>query len=160
MPERYITLDFESSGLAEHSYPIEVGVAIGDGQRIAQRFNTLIRPRAGWIEHGVWLAAAQAIHGITEAELSQGLDADEVCDRLDAMLKGQVVIVDGGEWDIYWLLRLYAGRKPAFRLCDIEKVPYNALAQMREKISVAHRAQADADWLHDALMAIEWKIAA
>ena len=160
MPERYITLDFESSGLAENSYPIEVGVAIGNGQRVAERFNTLIKPRPDWIANGVWLEAAQAIHGITMAELREGLGADEVCDRLDAMLKGQVVIVDGGEWDIYWLLRLYAGRQPAFRLCNIEKIPYYTLGLMRQKISVAHRAQADADWLHDALMEIEWEIAA
>lgn len=160
MPERYTTLDFESSGLAEQSYPIEVGVALGDGAKIAQRFNTLIRPRPEWIHSGVWLEKAQAIHGIERASLDNGMDADEVCDRLDALLRGRIVIVDGGQWDIYWLLRLYAGRKPAFRLCDVEKLPYFELAQMRRSITVMHRAQNDADWLHDALMEIEWKLPA
>lgn len=151
------TMDFEASGLIQLSYPIEVGVYIGDEDGEIASFSTLIKPRPAWVREGIWLDEAQAIHGITPDELASGMDADLVCRRLDALLSGQTVVVDGGSWDAYWLGRLYDWTPPAFRLARDEDIPHNQLHALRSRGVAAHRALPDAKWLHGALHEIEAK---
>ncbi len=155
MPKHIITLDFEASALQVGSFPIEVGVAIGNGEKIIHTFTTLIQPRPDWLDHGVWSADAAAVHGIKAAHLVRGMSADDVCTALDRLLYGAAVYVDGGYFDAYWLFRLYAGASPKFRLHDLDAVPYRELRRRRADAPAEHRALPDAKWLHDALLEIE-----
>ena len=74
--------------------------------------------------------------------------------KLDTLLHGTTVHVDGGYFDAYWLMRLYNGATPKFRLTNLDAVPYKTLRQMRVDNPPKHRALADARWLHDALIEI------
>ena len=151
---RLATLDFEASSLDENSYPIEVGVAISEDNAITQTYEALIRPREAWVRNGRWSKAAERVHGISQASLEDGMDADAVCDALDTLLKEQVVYADGGDFDAYWLERLYGSRKPAFSLCRHDQLPAKALLALRQSHKVVHRALADALWLNEALQTI------
>ena len=155
MAKPIMTLDFEASALQLGSFPIEVGVAIGNGEKIIQTFTTLIQPRPEWLDSGVWSKQSQAIHGIEAAQLARGMPANEVCSALDRLLHGAAVYVDGGYFDAYWLFRLYAGKSPKFRLVDLDAVPYRDLRKKRADDPADHRALPDAKWLHDALVEIE-----
>jgi len=150
-----MTLDFEASALQLGSFPIEVGVAIGNGEKIIQTFTTFIQPRSEWVDHGVWSKQSETIHGIKATQLARGMPADEVCSALDRILCGAAVYVDGGYFDAYWLFRLYDGKTPQFRLVDLDAVPYRELRKKRADDPADHRALPDAKWLHDALVEIE-----
>ena len=111
-----VTLDLEASSLDETGYPIEVACVLGNPSGITGQFSTFIRPRSSWRAAQHWSPASAAIHGIAFDRLSDGLDADVVCDLLDRMLGGLLVSVDGGTYDEFWLARLYNGRPMAFAL--------------------------------------------
>lgn len=54
-------IDFEASGLGQHSYPIEVGWS----DRAGNIRSMLIRPTGEWFEEPLaWDLNAQALHGI------------------------------------------------------------------------------------------------
>lgn len=155
MAKPIMTLDFEASALQLGSFPIEVGIAIGNGEKIIQTFTTLIQPRPEWLDHGVWSKQSEAVHGIKASQLARGMPAIEVCSALDRLLYGSAVYVDGGYFDAYWLFRLYGGKSPKFRLVDLDVIPYRELRKKRADEPADHRALPDAKWLHDALVEIE-----
>lgn len=146
----FATLDFEASSLNSESWPIEVGAVIGDGKVVVAEYASLIRPRPPWTMNG-WDKKSEAIHKIERALLDSAPVADAVCDQLDAFLAGMSVTFDGGQYDCFWLERLYAGRPPAFHITPINQVPYSRIADRKKQSRVAHRALADARWLHAAL---------
>ncbi len=111
-------LDFEASGFGYDSYPIEVGVALSNGER----FCTLIIPLEGWTH---WDSSAEKVHQIQHADLARhGLPIDDVCLRLNQLLREQTVYSDGWVVDKPWLNTLYeaAGIKPTFTLSPIESI--------------------------------------
>lgn len=82
-------LDIEASGFGRHSYPIEVGYVLSDGQA----FCTLIRPEPEWTH---WDPAAERLHHISrDLVLARGRPAVEVARMLNAQLVGQTVYSDG-----------------------------------------------------------------
>jgi hypothetical protein len=106
--------DLEASSLAEHSYPVELGVALPrqtgpDAWEIELR-SWLVRPTTAWLAEGdAWSSTAEAIHGLSlERLLAEGLPPAEVAAALDAALAGPLLVSDTGEhgFDRLWLDRL------------------------------------------------------
>jgi len=57
-------IDVEASGLQSGSYPVEVGIAFANGERLSM----LIQPEPEWVH---WDLQAQRLHGISRRTLSQ-----------------------------------------------------------------------------------------
>lgn len=146
-----IIMDLEASGFGPQSYPIEVGLALSNGDR----FCTLIRPHADW-DH--WDTSAQGVHNITRDMLMRhGADVHDVATQLNNLLAGMTVYSDGWVVDKPWLIRLFhaAGMEMAFQLSPIEMImtePQILLwddtkIRVTENAAIArHRASNDA-WL-------------
>ena len=142
-------LDFEASGFGCESYPIEVGLALGGGER----FCTLIRPADDWVH---WDQQAENVHHITRNDLNAyGIAIADVCARLNQLLRGQTVYCDGWVVDKPWLNRLYeaAQVEPTFSLSPIESIQseaqQKAWAEVKAELLHAfafdrHRASNDA----------------
>lgn len=141
------TLDFEASSLDETSHPIEVAFVLGPTGGVTGRFSTLIRPRAHWKGPKAWSEASQAVHGIAAAELDDGMDADSVCNVLNAALADLNVAVDGGSFDAFWLERLYDGRPCTFELDHLSGVDPAEFNERKRGAGAIHRALPDAEWL-------------
>jgi hypothetical protein len=116
-----LCLDFEASGCDPRGYPIEVAiadVATGDTRE------WLIAPTPAWLETGVWEAEAEAVHGITLAEIiAQGRGVDDVAAELTAHTRGAQVLSDAPSFDTKWLCDLYraTGAEPPFVLRDFHQ---------------------------------------
>lgn len=115
MNEKIITLDFEASGLATDSYPIEVGIVLEDGSA----WCSLIEPPPHWTH---WCPKAESIHRISQEQLTQhGKPIQEVVLTLNEKLKGKTVYSDCWVLDQPWLIKLYneVRLSPSFQLRDI-----------------------------------------
>ena len=144
-------LDFEASGFGYESYPIEVGVALANGER----FCTLIQPLELWVH---WDESAQEVHNITSQDLYRhGLPVADVCARLNQLLAGQTVYCDGWVVDKPWLTKLFdaAAMFTSFSLSPIESIQSpeqqrvwdEVKAELLDKLAFdRHRAS------HDALL--------
>ena len=144
-----ITLDVEASGFGRGSYPIEIGVAFGDGSTEA----FLIHPAPQWSH---WDPAAEAVHGIDREQLMlHGRSVVEVAALLNARLGGNRVFSDAWSFDSSWVARLYdaAGFAQSFRIDTVRTLLTEeevavwtaALEQVRaEHGGVRHRAAEDA----------------
>lgn len=106
-------LDIEASGFGRGSYPIEVGIARGDGSGCA----LLIQPRQDWTH---WDPQAERLHGISRERLErEGHPVIQVARWLNDELGGlEKVYSDSWGFDNTWLSLLFhhAGMLPAFRL--------------------------------------------
>ncbi len=149
-------IDIEASGFGRHSYPIEVGYVLADGQARCM----LIRPAEGWTH---WDPGAARVHGISRgALLAHGRSVDDVAALLNADLAGLTAYCDGWAHDYTWLATLFeaAGRSPAFKLESINRLLGDTqLSQLDDarRAAVAelgltrHRASNDARALQLAL---------
>lgn len=111
-------VDIEASGFGPNSYPLEVGVVLGNGER----YCSLIKPEDDWIH---WSKDAEAIHGISRSTIEQrGRKAKEVCQELNAFLGSSHVFSDAWSHDQHWLQTLFASAKisPRFKLRAIEHI--------------------------------------
>lgn len=147
-------IDFEASSLdLVASYPIEVGVCMGDGYIDSW----LIRPYILWQD---WSESAQQVHGITqEVLLEEGLEISQVTERLDRLLP-PVVYCDAWTFDSFWLHRLYRaiGKRPCFQLESVSTLLNReqcaSWAEIRQAVIedlgvTTHRAANDAQILHE-----------
>jgi len=144
-----IILDIEASGLGAGSYPIEIGVALPDGES----YCSLVRPEPDW-QH--WDAGAEATHGIPrEVPVSRGRPAAEVAEALNRLLAGKVAYSDGWSNDYSWLSLLFDAARtvPRFRLDNLrallsedEAARWHATKDevISELRPVRHRASSDA----------------
>jgi hypothetical protein len=138
-------LDFEASGTDPRGYPIEVAiadVATGDTRQ------WLIAPTSAWLETGLWDAEAEAIHGLSRAEIiAQGRSVDEVAAELTAHTRGAQVLSDAPAFDTKWLHDLYraTGAEPPFILRDFHQFVWReaAIRGRRPDIAIV-KAEADA----------------
>ncbi|WP_461517084.1 3'-5' exonuclease [Porticoccus sp.] len=149
-------VDIEASGLSPTSYPIEVGIV--NGQREYQR---LISPAQSW-KH--WSPKSEELHGIPRRQLySEGTTPIEVAGELNSMLGDSTVFSDHGDWDSFWLQRLYdcVGIKQTFTLADIttllDECQMRRFAITLDKLRKtgnyrAHRALDDARVIHSAVI--------
>ncbi len=103
MPETFIPtiIDVEASGFGQGSYPIEIGVALPDGQTAC----FLIKPHEEW-NH--WDAAGEKAHGISRELLAkQGKSLSVVAQTLNTLLAGKTVYSDAWSFDSSWIALLY-----------------------------------------------------
>lgn len=142
-------MDIEASGFGSHSYPIEIGFALGDGRR----FSCLVSPAADW-RH--WDAGAEAVHGLSRDTLVRhGRTPIAVASTLNELLAGRTLYSDGWVLDQPWLNRLYATARVQrrFQLSPLELLLSEAQMQLwaetkavveRELDLQRHRASQDA----------------
>ena len=144
-------IDIEASGFGSTSYPIEIGVALADGQK----FCTLILPAPGWTH---WDEEAEKVHHISRQVLeTYGKPIQEVADELNKLLAGLTLYSDGWVVDKPWLTTLFyaAGRTMKFNVSPLEMIlSEKQMADWKEtkdniihKLKLArHRASNDA-WI-------------
>lgn len=113
-----IIIDVEASGFGIGSYPIEVGLVLGDGSRHCY----LIAPARTW-KH--WDADAERVHGISRELLStHGRPLQDVAWRLNELLRNKTVYSDAWSFDMSWLGKLFdaANMHQAFQIADIAEL--------------------------------------
>ena len=149
MDFRPYIIDVEASGFGVDSYPIEVGLALEEGER----FCSLIQPVAGW---GHWSEDAEACHQIARACLFQhGKPAASVASMLNLILQHKTVYSDGWVVDKPWMERLFAsvGMAMQFRISPLEMILNEAQMEIwhatktqieTELNATRHRASSDA----------------
>lgn len=140
-----VCIDVEASAL-EDGYPIEIGIAeVPSGAVRAW----LIRPMAGWIERGVWSAEAEAVHGISLAQLSaEGLPPQRVAEELVQAVQGARLVSDNPSYDGAWLEMLYRAAgivSSRVQLEDFHAFAWNLAARTRARPDIAiMKAEAEA----------------
>ena len=104
MTDKYkmpIIIDVEASGFGPFSYPVEIGVAMNDGEK----YCTLILPAPDWTH---WDNAAEQIHHISRNTLHDyGKPMEQVAMELNLLLQGKTVYTDGWVVDKPWILKLF-----------------------------------------------------
>lgn len=86
---RPIIIDLEASDFGPFSYPIEVGVALGNGEK----YCTLVSPAPDWTH---WDAQAERIHRIPRDILEEhGKPVARVAGELNDLLRDKTVYTDG-----------------------------------------------------------------
>lgn len=142
-------IDLEASGFGPESYPIEVGLALDEGER----YCSLIRPKADW-EH--WSTEAEQYHHIErDILLRYGKSAEVVATELNERLYNMTVYSDGWVVDQSWLIKLFyrAGIPMQFRVSALEmilsedqmEIWHEVKAQILTELALQrHRASNDA----------------
>lgn len=134
-------VDFEASGIAPDSYPIEIAVVHPGGE-----YQSLIKPVRYW-DH--WSYDAQDMHGITREQLlDEGKPATDIAQQLNEMFAGHYLVSDASE-DSYWVEALYdaAELDPTFTVATVEQMvgPEHAAAiYYQTPVKREHRALDDA----------------
>lgn len=109
-------IDLEASGFNTESYPIEIGLVLGNGTS----FEVVIKPDEKWTH---WCEQAQEVHGLSRKYLNNfGHEVRPVCEALNDICKGQTLYTDAWVWDSLWLRRLYetAGMQATFTCSPLE----------------------------------------
>lgn len=144
-------IDFEASGLADGSWPIEVGLSWIDKAGRAHSWASLICPAVAW-SASLWADQSAAVHGIARADLDAAPTAAEVAREVMRRSEGMRLVSDAPEFDQRWLDMLLTFGATGERLIeDFDEVTltrfdettldwiYEALARM----PVPHRAGPD-----------------
>lgn len=143
-------IDFEASGIAPDSYPIEVAVVSSDAI-----FSSLIKPARYWTH---WSFDAQDMHGLTQDHLLQEGDTPgTVAELMNQLFSGQVLCSDSPQ-DVFWFDVLYeaADLMPTFELQPLEVfVGRKAASEIYRRLPTTrhHRALNDATALMNACRA-------
>ena len=143
-------IDFEASGIAPDSYPIEVAVVSSETS-----FSSLIKPVRYWMH---WSFDAQDMHGLSQDQLLQGGDTPyAVARNMNQLFSGQVLCSDSPQ-DVFWFDVLYeaADLMPTFELKPLEIfVGREAASDIYRRLPTTrhHRALNDATSLMNACRA-------
>jgi hypothetical protein len=155
--ERPFIIDIEASGFGPHSYPIEVGLALGPGSR----FCSLITPVPDWTH---WDASAEAVHHIPREILqTHGKPAMQVALSLNELLADATVYSDGWVVDKPWLIQLFsrAAVPQRFAISPLEMIlserqmeAWHEVKQevIRELALTRHRASFDAQIIQETYL--------
>ncbi len=111
-------IDIEASGLSSMSYPIEVGVVMGNGEK----YCSLIIPAPDWTH---WDDEAHKVHGIPREMLyTHGKPPEVVAAQLNEQLKGKTVYSDAWVVDKPWLITLFHAANVAmeFQISPLEAI--------------------------------------
>lgn len=134
-------IDFEASGIAPDSYPIEVAVVSSD-----TTFSSLIKPARYWTH---WSFDAEDMHGLSQDQLrEQGDTPGAVARHMNQLFSGQVLCSDSPQ-DGFWLDVLYeaADLMPTFQVKPLELfVGREAASEVYRLLPTTKRHRA----LHDA----------
>lgn len=140
-------IDFEASGIAPDSYPIEVAVVSADAS-----FHALIRPVRYWT---FWSFDSEDMHGISQDVLHRdGREPKVLAEQMNQLLSGQVICSDSPQ-DGFWLDALYeaAELEATFDLGPLESfVGREAASEIYRLLRARkhHRALPDATALMNA----------
>lgn len=143
-------IDFEASGIAPDSYPIEVAVVSNESV-----YSSLIKPARYWTH---WSFDAQDMHGLSQDHLLQEGDPPHtVAERMNQLFSGQVLCSDSPQ-DGFWLDVLFeaADQIPTFELKPLEVfVGREAASDIYRLLPTTrhHRALHDATALMEACRA-------
>ena len=113
-----IIIDVEASGFGVTSYPIEIGVALDEGEK----FCALILPAPDWTH---WDDGAEKVHRVPRDILeTYGKPLEEVAAELNTLLEGRTVYTDGWVVDKPWLTTLFyaAGVPMKFTVSSLEMI--------------------------------------
>ena len=113
-----LIIDVEASGFGALSYPIEIGVALADGQK----YCALIMPAPDWTH---WDEGAEKVHRVSRDVLeTYGRPMREVTAQLNTLLAGRTLYTDGWVVDRPWLTTLFhaARTEMQFRVSPIELI--------------------------------------
>jgi len=144
-------IDFEASGIAPDSYPIEVAVVSSESS-----YSSLIMPAHYWTH---WSFDAQDMHGVTQNQLrEQGDTPGAVARSMNQLFSGQVLCSDSPQ-DTFWLDVLFeaADLAPTFELKPLEVfVGRQAASDIYRLLPTSriHRARPDAAALMLACRAV------
>jgi len=153
-------IDLEASGFGRGSYPIEVGVALSDGQV----HSVLIKPPEHWVH---WSDDAQSIHGISREQLqAEGQSPREVAMFLNNLLQGETLYSDAWSFDSSWLGRLFdeAEIVQRFKLDTITRLlkedELSQWSEIKDDLTqqlgiVKHRAANDVHLLRETFLKIK-----
>ena len=140
-------IDFEASGIAPDSYPIEVAVVSNETV-----YSSLIKPVRYWTH---WSFDAQDMHGLTQDHLLQEGDTPgAVAEQMNQLFSGQVLCNDSPQ-DSFWFDVLFeaADLMLTFELKPLEIfVGREAASEIYRRLPTArhHRALNDAAALMNA----------
>ena len=149
LPLKPNIIDIEASGFGVDSYPIEVGVVLGTGEK----YCALIKPAEDWL---YWDRKAELVHGLSlDTLLSHGKPINTVARELNSFLENKTVYSDGWVVDKPWLSRLFyrSGVNPTFFLSSLEYILKEPQMEiwtdtqrqvMRDLALTRHRASTDA----------------
>ena len=139
-------IDFEASGIAPDSYPIEVAVVSNETV-----YSSLIKPVRYWTH---WSFDAQDMHGLTQDHLLQEGDTPHaVAKQMNQLFSGQVLCSDSPQ-DGFWFDVLFeaADLMPTFELKPLEVfVGREAASDIYRLLPTTRRHRA----LHDATALME-----
>lgn len=141
-------IDFEASGIAPDSYPIEVAVVYPVGE-----YQALIQPASCW-DH--WSYDAQDMHDLSREQLvSEGLPPLEVAMAMNRLFDGKTLCSDNPA-DCFWLDVLYEAAciEPTFAVKPVEAfLGREAASEVCSRLPVrkGHRALPDAQALAKAV---------
>ena len=107
LPQTVIVLDVVGSGRGPNSWPVEISVAIAEGEAIALCESRLIRPHPEWPE-AAWDEESARAHGIARGALDGAQAPEEVAGWLLDLLAGRRAWSDGPMYHRYWLNALTA----------------------------------------------------
>jgi len=113
-----LIIDVEASGFGAHSYPIEIGLAMDEGEK----FCTLILPAPDWTH---WDDEAEKVHRVPRDILeTYGKPMKQVAEELNEILEGKTVYTDGWVVDKPWLTTLFhaAGVPMKFDVSSLEMI--------------------------------------
>lgn len=154
---RVLFVDFESSGLQNGSYPVEMAVCGLD----LQPRSFLIRPHPTWSMDD-WSFVSERVHGISRQQTEdEGIPIDDLMEMLQDSYRGIWLLSDNVGMDRYWFLRMATAAsemiyKPVFydhmeylvHLSQYYHRPIHLLQQLGEEARIAfprtHRAGPDA----------------
>lgn len=144
-----VVIDIEASGFGPGSYPLEIGLVMGDGTAHCY----LIQPYEDWTH---WEVEAEKLHRLSRETAERfGMDGGYVARQLNKLLEGQTVYSDAWSYDNTWLAVLFerAGIAQKFNVEQLAKITSEdqklVWDQVRDRIIEEsglkrHRASADA----------------
>lgn len=150
-------IDIEASGFGSHSYPIEIGVVKGNGDR----YCALVAPLPEWVH---WSESAQAIHGISRKLIeTRGRNVRNICLELNEFMGESTAYSDAWTHDSPWLNRLFFAARinRSFFLSPIEMIATepqlqlwdDAKKRMEKQLDIKrHRASGDAYLIQQTYM--------
>ncbi len=132
-PTRPTIIDIEASGFGPDSYPIEIGVVLGNGKR----YCSLITPKPDWTH---WSDSAEQVHKIPRQLLFEhGKPAEQVSRELNQLLERKTIYSDGWVVDNPWLIHLFhsARIRQQFRFSSLEMI------LSEEQMQIWHTTKSD-----------------
>lgn len=121
-----IFIDFEASSLSSQSWPIEVGVAWLEANRVIVE-SKLIKPDPSWPEND-WNPESEAVHGILRTDLDEAERAEDVAHWLRAITIGRTLASDAPNFDQRWFDKL---------MTTIEEPPHMTINDFHRILRIA-----------------------